>query len=339
MAPWGTEVRPACRPARTDTLAERGEGTGRREERRQCAEVRQPPPCSTAGVPGARLSAACRLRRRCRFGQVAVATAPATDRWRRQRDVLGRLDPAPAGLRPPDAIGAGRPVDGAGRREHLRVGRPQLEHVESIGRLARAVADPFLDRVGAGVEQLVEPLPLVGRKRGEDVVGEAATGRPDPDPQPAELLGAQLVDDRAEAVVAARTATLAEAELAERQREVVGDDEQVDQRRVLAGEHLADGEARLVHERQRLDDHQVEPAVAAHGDRRGVARPALAGPARPVGDAVEDHPADVVPRLRVLLARIPQADDDLHRTSRARDDLPHHTPNGPDPVREGPRRW
>ena len=47
-----------------------------------------------------------------------------------------------------------------------------------------------------------------------------------------------------EAVVAARPAALAEAELAERQGEVVGDDEQVAERRVLAGEDLPDGEAR-----------------------------------------------------------------------------------------------
>ena len=69
---------------------------------------------------------------------------------------------------------------------------------------------------------------LVGLERREDVVAEAAIGRPDPDPQPAELLGAELVDDRAQAVVAARPAALAEAELAERQGEVVGDDEQID---------------------------------------------------------------------------------------------------------------
>ena len=41
-----------------------------------------------------------------------------------------------------------------------------------------------------------------------------------------------------------RAATFAEAQLAERQREVVGHDEQVDQRRVLASEDLADGQAR-----------------------------------------------------------------------------------------------
>ena len=80
----------------------------------------------------------------------------------------------------------------------------------------------------AASSSAVEALPLVRLERRQDVVGEAALRRPDPDPEPAELLGAELVDDRAEAVVAARPAALAEAELAERQGEVVGDDEQVD---------------------------------------------------------------------------------------------------------------
>ena len=106
------------------------------------------------------------------------------------------------------------------------------------------MADPLLDGVGPGVEELVDPLPLVGRERREDVVGEASSRRSDPDPEPAELLGVQLVDDRTESVVAAGPATLPEPELAERQGEVVGDDEEIDQRRVLAGEDLPNGVAR-----------------------------------------------------------------------------------------------
>ena len=119
----------------------------------------------------------------------------------------------------------------------------------------------------------------------------------DADPQPAELLGAELLDDRAQAVVAAGPPALAEAELAERQREVVDDDEHIAERRSLAGEHLAHGEARVVHVRLRLDEHHVEPAEAALDDARRVALPATARPAGPVGQPVEHHPADVVARL------------------------------------------
>jgi hypothetical protein len=78
----------------------------------------------------------------------------------------------------------------------------------------------------------------------------------------------------------------------------------------------ADAEARLVHEREGLDDRQVEALVAAHRDRRGIARSALAVPAGSIGQTVEDHPADVVARLLVLAARVAQADDDLHSVSR-----------------------
>ena len=79
------------------------------------------------------------------------------------------------------------------------------------------------------------------------MVARGAQRVADADAQPAELLRAELLDDRAQAVVAAVAAAFAEPQLAERQREVVGHDEQVVQRSVLAGEHLAHGQAGVVH--------------------------------------------------------------------------------------------
>ena len=208
----------------------------------------------------------------------SVATRSAIRRSRPRRPRIGGLGHAQAsGLagrirrqpvrvrRMPSASGG--PSTSPGGGEPGRVGRPELEHVEAVGGLVRALARPLLDRVRGGVEELVETLLLVGREARQDVVDGRPVRLADPDPQPAELLGAELVDDRAQAVVAARPAALAEAQLAERQREVVGDDEQVDQRRVLAGEDLADREARIVHVGQRLDERQVEAAVAAHRRR------------------------------------------------------------------------
>jgi hypothetical protein len=148
------------------------------------------------------------------------------------------------------------------------------------------------------------------------VVDRVAAGVPDPDPQAAELLGPELGDDRAQAVVAARTATLAEPELSERQREVVDHHEEVAERRVLAGEHLADREARLVHVRQRLDEREVEPAVAAEHDVRRVAPAALTAPARALGDPIHHEPADVVAGAGVLGTRVAEPHDDLHETLR-----------------------
>ncbi len=118
-----------------------------------------------------------------------------------------------------------------------------------------------------------------------------------------------------ETVVAAGPAAFAEAELAEGQREVVGHDEEVAERGVLAGEHLAHRDPALVHERERLDQGQLQAVEAPRDDRARVLRSTLARPAGLVGEAVEDHPADVVARLLVLAARVAQADDDLHDPS------------------------
>ena len=235
---------------------------------------------------------------------------------RHSRVRLGRADlrasPSSSGGSP-SAPGGPSTSPGGARAGPSSAG-PQLERVEAVGRLARALARPRLDRVGGRVEQLVEALPLVGRERRQDVVDRAPRpGSPIPTRSRLNFSVPELVDDRAQAVVAARPAALAEPQLAERQREVVGDDEQVDERRVLAREDLAHREARVVHVGQRLDERQVEAAEAARRRlaTRRAARP-LPGPAGPIGEPVQHHPADVVARLRVLRARVPEADDDLH---------------------------
>ena len=214
------------------------------------------------------------------------------------------------------AIRAGRSVDRAGRGESILVGRPQLERVEAVGGLARAVPGPRLD---------ARRRPRRAARRGAaarsgwNVPRTWSTNPRSGAPMPTRrrlnfsVPSSSMIEPQA--VVAAGPAALAEAELAERQGEVVGDDEQVGQRRVLAGEDLADGDAAVVHEGQRLDERQVEAVVATGDDGARVPRPALAVPAGPVGQPVEDHPADVVPRLGVLVARVPQAHDDLHQAS------------------------
>ena len=107
-------------------------------------------------------------------------------------------------------------------------------------------------------------------------------------------------------------AALAEPQLAERQGEVVGDDEQVAERGVLAGEHLADGEPRVVHVGERLDERQVEAADSGPSTTFEASRwRPLPGPAGPLGEPVHDQPADVVARPRVLRPGVPETDDDL----------------------------
>src|SRR6478672_9213407 len=191
-----------------------------------------------------------RRRRRVSSGEVGRdllgdASVPATTATERRVGHgsgvrLRWPDPTPAGARPADAIGVRRAVDLARRGDPRRVGGTQLEHVVAVGRLAGALSGPLLDRVGRRVEELVQSLLFVRRELGEDVVDGTPIGLADPHPQPAELLGLELVDDRAQAVVAACAATLAEPQLAEREREIVGDDKEVDERSLVPGEHLAD---------------------------------------------------------------------------------------------------
>src|SRR5450759_2861486 len=140
-------------------------------------------------------------------------------------------------------------------------------------------------------------------------------GLADANPQPTELLIAKLGDDRAQAVVAPGRPAFTESQLAVGEREVVGHDEHLAQGCMLAGKRLAHGQTRLVHEGQGLDERQVKAAISALDYGRGVTVAALAAPAGPVGQPVEDHPADVVPRLLVLRARVAEAHDDLHRFS------------------------
>ncbi len=140
-------------------------------------------------------------------------------------------------------------------------------------------------------------------------------GSPMPTRRRLNLLVAELLDDRAQTVVAAGAAALAKPELAERQGEVVAHHQDLRQGRMLAGQHLAHRQPRLVHKRERLDEQQIEPGVAALDDRGGVAGPALARPTGPVGQSVQDHPADVVAGLFVLCAGVSEANDDLHHCS------------------------
>ena len=181
---------------------------------------------------------------------------------------------------------------------------------------------------------------LVGPESRQDVVDGAPVRLADAHAQAAELLVAQLVDDRAQAVVATRAAALAEAQLAEGQREVVGHDEQVGEWRVFAGQDLAHGAARVVHERERLDQRDVQPAEPPADHVGGIALPATTRPAGPLREPVDHEPADVVPRPRVLRPGVPEPDDDLHPTLRGQHDRARSRSGRSDPPAGGPgRRW
>ena len=86
------------------------------------------------------------------------------------------------------------------------------------------------------------------------------------DAQPREILPAQKADDRAHAVVCARAALFAHAQLAQRQVDVVVDQKQVIHLRLIPRNQLRHALAGEVHKRLRLDEHQLFPADEALAD-------------------------------------------------------------------------
>src|SRR5687768_3224328 len=191
------------------------------------ASVRRASSTSPSTAPMSKSTTSSSRRRGCRAAKsFATCSAMRRSRPRRPRrggvvdSGIGRLvlalqDAAPAGLRAADPGLVRRPVDLARRGQPVGVGLAQLEGVEPVGSLARTVAGPSLDSIGGRIEQLVEPLDLVRRELGQHVVAAVTHRVADADAQAAELLGAELVDDRAQAVVATVTAGLAESQLAE----------------------------------------------------------------------------------------------------------------------------
>jgi hypothetical protein len=167
------------------------------------------------------------------------------------------------------------------------------------------------------------------------VVLEAPLRRADPDPQPAELLGPQLTDDRAEAVVATGPAALAEPELAERQREVVGDHEELGERGVLPGENLADGQAESFIQVSGFTSVRSMPRnrpIAT--DEASRVRPLPSQPARSASRS-----RTIQPMLWRVFAYwspgFPRPTTIFNGASGQRPRRSARTANGPDPVREG----
>src|SRR3989442_1230020 len=101
---------------------------------------------------------------------------------------------------------------------------------------------------------------------------------------------------------------------------------------MLAGKNLSDGQARIVHVGQGLDQGEIEAAIATRDHARSIPLPAAPRPTGTGGQAVHDPPADVVARPGVLRPGIPQADDELHEILRTAE-------RGPIPIREGLGRW
>lgn len=145
----------------------------------------------------------------------------------------------------------------------------------------------------------------------EHVPGEVlSVGPADPDLQARKILGAEVLENRADSVVPARPALFAKPQAAERQRDVVVDHQHFGSRPLVERGHLAHAAAAVIHERLRLEQHRAVPQprhVTLPFRARRELR-ALGG-----GQAVEDHEPDIVAGPFVLPPRISEADDERKR--------------------------
>lgn len=183
-------------------------------------------------------------------------------------------------------------------------------NVPGVGKIHRAAQiprEPGFDGDDAGIDDLGHIALFVVGKRTQDLVDRlaAVAVATDADTQAREV-GAEVADDRLEAVVATGTAVGADAEFAEWQIEVVDHDEHVADVDLVKGRSNPHRGATCVHERLRLDEECVLLA-----DQR-LERIVLFLPRGRIPaprEFVKDDEADIVACARVLLARIPQARD------------------------------
>src|SRR5215211_6811708 len=180
--------------------------------------------------------------------------------------------------------------------------------VASLGPL-EAVSGQGLDGVGRAGDQLVHVLLRLERR--QNVVGPrppiAATGPPDADAKAQEALRAERLRDRAQAIVAGKSAAEARLESTRPEVDVVVDDEE--RRRIHLEEPRGGREraTRLVHVGLRLQQCDAQPVDARLREAaRELGAERAAVPARQL---VGDEPADVVPRPLVLVAGIAETGD------------------------------
>src|SRR2546425_3852414 len=160
--------------------------------------------------------------------------------------------------------------------------------------------------------------------------------RRDADAKPWEVL-ADRGHDRAHPVVRARSALLAEPDLAERKVHLVEDDEQVGRLDAITVEQLAYRAAGVVHERLRPRDRDAHTVDRTLGNARVGRLERELGP-RALREPGRDLEADVVARRGVALAWIPESHDDAvdargrfsaSEESRESCQLRSQTPKGP----------
>src|SRR5688500_9939263 len=195
----------------------------------------------------------------------------------------------------------------ASRRLSMVALRPLVK--AALGGL-EALAGDRLDCVGgAGHDRLGV---VVRREIREHVVGErpwvAALGPAHADAQTEEVLPAELLRDRAEAVVPREPAAGARLEPSEVEIAFVVDDQELLGRDLEETDCRRDRATRRARIALRRQQPESKPTVANLGELTGEL--ALEAAAVTACELVDGHPADVVAVLRVLATRVAETDDE-----------------------------
>src|SRR6266545_1812084 len=251
-----------------------------------------------------------------------------------------RPPPSPGGPAPPTRWWTGSSLSPA--RSAMPSASPPTSTATPPGRHADALAivavlGPFQGEVhqvdsgvGGALQEHGEVLGLALGNRLEDVVGRVlAAGRAaDADADPEELRRAERLDDVLQAVVAGRAAAAADLQLAGGQVDLVVDDDDPLQRRLVPAGEQRGRPARLVDVAGRPGEHDALVAVADLGHLRAVAGPLQLG-ARPLRQPGDHHRPGVVPGARILVVGVAQTDDEpgsavqVHRGSPPSQRKPH----------------
>src|SRR5215471_12417444 len=164
-----------------------------------------------------------------------------------------------------------------------------------LGRRETAGEERF-DRIGRPVEQQRQLFGLGPGEIPQHIGGRIhpAGGPANADPHPVVVAGTQVGGHRPKAVVPAVAAAAFEPDVAERKVQLVVDHDYLAKAEPVVPADPAHGYARLIHERERLDDDHTVPSQAAFGGQR----PELAGPEPrpgPLGKHVGGHKSGIVP--------------------------------------------
>ena len=171
-------------------------------------------------------------------------------------------------------------------------------------------------RRGHGIQQRLQPLLVGGGEIAQHMAGHQllVAGMADADPDPAKIPGAQVLGDRAQAVVAGDPATGLDPQLAGREVELVMDHHQVLQGQLVKAHRLRHRIARAVDVGLRLLQQHLGGAQGALADQ---ARESASPAAKTVAarDRVERHEAQVVAVTGVAWLGITEPHQQQHRWS------------------------